>query len=112
MSTTAENWRPFTSRQRVATNRPGILWDARMSIVPGLVVRVIDSYIEGAGLLHAAILSVFTVARVGGGGEIARGEFMRFFAEAAWYPTALLPSPVCAGRRLTTAPTMPPSWMI
>ena len=32
------------------------------------------------------------MADVSGGGEIARGEFMRFFAEAPWYPTALLPS--------------------
>jgi hypothetical protein len=32
------------------------------------------------------------VADARGGGELARGEFMRFFAEAAWYPTALLPS--------------------
>jgi hypothetical protein len=32
------------------------------------------------------------VATVRGGGEIPRGEFMRVFAEAAWYPTALLPS--------------------
>ena len=55
-------------------------------------MRVVDSYIAGKGLLHAAILGLFTVADVSGGGEIARGEFMRFFAEAAWYPTALLPS--------------------
>jgi hypothetical protein len=27
-----------------------------------------------------------------GSGEVAEGELMRFFAEAAWYPTALLPS--------------------
>ncbi len=27
-----------------------------------------------------------------GTGEVAEGELMRFFAEAAWYPTALLPS--------------------
>ncbi len=27
-----------------------------------------------------------------GGGDVAQGELMRFFAEAAWYPTALLPS--------------------
>jgi len=27
-----------------------------------------------------------------GDGEIARGEFMRYFAESPWYPTALLPS--------------------
>jgi hypothetical protein len=92
MSTTAEHWKPFTSRQRVATHRAGFLWDAQVSMVPGLVVRVADSYIAGSGLLHAAILGLVTVAKVSGGDEIARGEFMRFFAEAAWYPTALLPS--------------------
>jgi hypothetical protein len=53
---------------------------------------VADSYIAGEGLLHAAVLGLFTVAKVHGGGEIARGEFMRFCAEAAWYPTVLLPS--------------------
>lgn len=61
-------------------------------MLPGLKVRVVDSYIAGKGLLHAAIVGLFTMADVSGGGEIARGEFMRFFAEAAWYPTALLPS--------------------
>ena len=40
----------------------------------------------------AKLLGLFTVAAVQGGGEIARGELMRWFAEAAWYPTALLPS--------------------
>jgi hypothetical protein len=35
---------------------------------------------------------LFTLAETQGGGEIARGEFMRYFAEAVWYPTALLPS--------------------
>ncbi len=61
-------------------------------MLPGLTVRVVDSYIAGKGLLRAAILGLLTVADVSGGSEIARGEFMRFFAEAAWYPTALLPS--------------------
>jgi hypothetical protein len=92
MSAAAEHWKPFNSRQRVATHRPGFLWDAQVSMVPGLVVRVVDSYIAGSGLLHAALLGVVTVAKVSGGAEVARGEFMRYFAEAAWYPTALLPS--------------------
>jgi hypothetical protein len=92
MSATDEQWKPFTSRQRVVTRRPGFLWDARVSMLPGVVVRVVDSYIAGEGLLSAAVLGLFRVADVHGGGEIARGEFMRFFAEAAWYPTALLPS--------------------
>jgi hypothetical protein len=61
-------------------------------MMPGVPVRVVDSCIAGEGLLRAAALGLFTVADVRGGGEIARGEFMRYFAESAWYPTALLPS--------------------
>lgn len=92
LSATDEQWKPFTSRQRVVTRRPGFLWDAQVFMLPGIAVRVHDSYIAGEGLLHAAVLGLFTVAELHGGGEIARGELMRFFAEAAWYPTALLPS--------------------
>jgi hypothetical protein len=92
MSATGEQWKPFTSRQRIVTRRPGFLWDANILMLPGLKVRVVDSYIAGKGLLQAAILGLFKVADISGEGEIARGEFMRYFAEAAWYPTALLPS--------------------
>jgi hypothetical protein len=92
MSPTGEQWKPFTSKQRIVTRRPGFLWDAQVTMLPGVPVRVVDSYIAGQGLLRAAVLGLLTVADVRGGGEIARGELMRFFAEAAWYPTALLPS--------------------
>ncbi len=92
MSTTGEQWKPFTSRQRVTTSRPGFVWDASISMAPGLKVRVVDSYIAGKGLLHATVQGLFTMAEMRGEGEIARGEFMRWLAEVAWYPTALLPS--------------------
>ena len=92
MSAKDEQWKSFTSRQRVVTRRPGFLWDARVSMRPGVSVHVLDSYIAGIGLMHASMLGLFTVARVNGEGVIANGEFMRFFAEAMWYPTALLPS--------------------
>jgi hypothetical protein len=92
LSPTGEQWKPFTSRQRVIIRRPGFLWDACIAMGPGVAVRVHDSYSDGGGLLHAAVLGLFSVARLRGGGELARGELMRFFAEAAWYPTALLPS--------------------
>jgi len=92
MSSTKEQWKPFTSRQRVVTRAPGFLWDADIALLPGVPARVHDAYIAGEGLLHAAVLGVFSVADIHGGGEIARGELFRFFAEAAWYPTALVPS--------------------
>lgn len=92
LSLIGEQWKHFRSRQRVVTHRPGFLWNAEISMLPALTVRVVDSYIAGVGLLHAAVQGLFTMAYVRGDGEIARGEFMRWFAEAAWYPTALLPS--------------------
>jgi hypothetical protein len=92
LSATDEQWKPFTSQQRIVIHRPGFVWDAQVSMLPGVAVRVHDSYVAGEGLLRAAVLGLFTVADLHGGGEIARGELMRFFAEAAWYPTALLPS--------------------
>jgi hypothetical protein len=92
LSASGEQWRPFTSRQRVTTRRPGFLWDARISMLPGVAVRVVDSYIVGIGLLKASIQGLFTMADMQGGDDMARGEFMRWFAEAVWYPTALLPS--------------------
>jgi hypothetical protein len=87
-----EQWKPFTSWQRAVVDRPGFLWNGRVVMFPGLAAHVHDSYIAGVGRLHAALLGLFSVAEVQGGGEIARGELMRYFAEAIWYPTALLPS--------------------
>jgi hypothetical protein len=92
MSATGQQWKSFISQQCVVTRRPGFLWNAQIAMLPGLNVRVVDSYIAGKGSLRAAIMGLFTMAELSGRGEIARGEFMRFFAEAAWYPTALLPS--------------------
>ena len=95
MSATAEQWKPFTSVQRVVTSAgsgSGFIWDAKIAMLPGITVRVVDSYIAGKGLLQAAMQGLFTVADISGGDEMARGEFMRFFAETPWYPTALLPS--------------------
>jgi len=92
MSATGEQWKRFKARQRITTGRPGFLWDAKVAMLPGLAVRVVDGYVAGQGRLRAAVLGLFTVAELHGDGEIARGELMRFFAEAAWVPTALLPS--------------------
>jgi hypothetical protein len=92
LSATAEQWKPFTSTQRVVTRKPGFLWNAEVDMFPGVPVQVEDSYFAGQGRLNAKVFGLFAVADLHGGGEIARGEFMRYFAEAAWYPTALLPS--------------------
>jgi hypothetical protein len=90
-STSAERWKSFKSTQRVIVRRPGFVWNARMPLFPGVAVLVHDAYIAGEGYLHPAIGGVLSLANLRGAGELARGELMRFLAEAAWYPTALLP---------------------
>ena len=91
MSETGEQWKPFTSTQRVITRRPGFDWDGRIAMAPGLAVYVHDAYVAGEGILHATLLGLVTVVHMRGTPEVAQGELMRFLAEAAWYPTALLP---------------------
>lgn len=86
-----ERWLPFTATQRVVLARPGFVWDARVRLLPGLAIRVRDAYVDGTGLLDARLLGCPLVPR-SSSPELARGELMRFLAEAAWYPTALLPS--------------------
>lgn len=85
-------WKTFESDQLVVTRRPGFDWNARIAMMPGLHVHVHDAYADGEGMLHAALLGLFPLADMRGDPGIAQGELMRFLAEAAWYPTALLPS--------------------
>jgi hypothetical protein len=92
----ADQWRPFASTQQVVTRRPGFVWDGRVRMLPGVTVHVHDAYVAGEGVLRPAVLGLFALADLRGSsgepGGVAQGEFMRWLAETAWYPTALLPS--------------------
>lgn len=92
MGEATDQWKPFRSEQAVVTHRPGFVWDGRVRIFPGISARVHDAYVAGEGILHASVLGLVSVVDIRGSGELAEGELMRFFAEAAWYPTALLPA--------------------
>jgi hypothetical protein len=91
--TTSDNWMPFEAEHLVAPHAPAFLWNARVRIAPLLHVRVRDSYIDGRGAGHVALLSAFTVGSDAGTPEMNAGSLHRFLAEAVWYPTALLPGP-------------------
>jgi hypothetical protein len=92
MKLSGDQWKRFTSRQRVVTRRPGFVWNARITMVPGLGVYVHDAYVGGEGILNPAILGLYSLAEPVEASVLAQGELVRFFAETAWYPTALLPS--------------------
>lgn len=92
LSETGEHWKPFTSTQYVSTKPPGFVWDARIALMPAVAVRVHDAYVAGQGLLHAKLIGLVPLVHQRDTPEMAEGQLMRFLAEAAWYPTALLPS--------------------
>ena len=104
MSDTGEKWKRFTSTQRVIAQRPGFDWEGRIEMMPGLTARVHDAYIAGEGVLHATLFGLVSLANLRGTPEIAQGELMRFLAEAAWYPTALLPRPARLSRQRRNTP--------
>lgn len=91
MRDSAEQWKPFTSDQKVVAQRPGFHWDGRITVLPGVTVRVHDAYVAGEGILKASLLGLIPIADLRDTGELAQGELLRFFAEAVWYPTSLLP---------------------
>jgi hypothetical protein len=92
MSATEEKWSPFTSNQRVIPHRAGFDWDGSIRMIPGLNAWVHDAYVGGEGILHATAMGIVSLTDLRGTPELAQGEFMRFVAEAAWYPTRMLPS--------------------
>lgn len=92
MNEMEDKWSPFTATQLVTTQRLGFDWDARIQMAPGLNAFVHDTYLLGEGSLHASLLGLFSVAKMDSTPESNLGELLRFFAEALWYPTALLPS--------------------
>lgn len=87
-----DGWRPFKATQVFTTRPPGFDWDARIRMAPGLTAFVHDAYAAGEGMLHAEALGLVTLADVRGTPATAEGELVRYLAEAAWYPTALLPN--------------------
>src|ERR1700682_2822494 len=92
MSETGEKWKTFTSTQRVIVQWPGFDWEGHIEMMPGLTARVPDAYIAGEGILHAALFGLVSLANLRGTPHIGGGELMGCLAEAAWYPTAVLPS--------------------
>ena len=86
------NWRPFRSIQHAVTDRPGFVWDARISMAPGVAVRVRDALVDGRGSMLGRAAGLFTVVDVKNTPDMASVALHRYLAEAAWLPTALLPS--------------------
>lgn len=89
----------LAASQLSGTRVPGFVWQATGTMAAIVPLQVLDSYVDGTGLLDVRIAGSIPVAR-SSGGEIAKGEAMRFLAELPWNPEAILNSEGLTWREL------------
>jgi hypothetical protein len=82
------SWKPFTAEQTIEIAKVEFSWRARMRILPGVWVGVVDEYVGGVGRLDAKLWGRIGIAHAEGV-ETAKGEAMRYLAELPWAPHAM-----------------------
>ncbi len=82
-------WLRFAVEQEMAVDRVEFTWRARFRVAPLVSLRVRDWYREGNGGLDGLLFGRIPLVRAGGV-EVARGEAMRYLAELAWAPQAMV----------------------
>lgn len=85
-----DEWKAFTATHVATTDPPGFVWAARVAFAPGLSVFVHDTYVARRGTLAPWVAGLVPLRpATDEGGEVARGELLRFLAETPWYPSVL-----------------------
>ena len=88
----SSSWRPFTATQYVTVDPPGFFWDASITLVPFVSLRIRDLFRDGNGSAEVSLSGIIPLDRGEPSRELNEAELVRYLAETVWYPTALLPS--------------------
>jgi len=83
----ASAWMKFTATQTISTTSCAFDWRARTG--PAGVVSVRDALVGGVGVLDVRALGFIPIARAASP-ALTRGELMRYLAELALVPSAIL----------------------
>ena len=84
----ADSWMSFTAIQTISTRECAFDWRARAG--PLGMVSARDALKDGAGRLDVMALGIIPIARAEHSSALMRGELMRYLAELAWAPDAIL----------------------
>jgi hypothetical protein len=95
-------WRRLVAEQVIGVHEPGFVWLARVCMAPLLYAHVLDCYVGGEGFVEVRLFGSLRVARADGP-QIAKGELMRYLAELAWAPLAVLHNPHLSWREIGAA---------
>jgi hypothetical protein len=91
MALRPHSWSRFTATEYFGVDPPGFVWDANIQIAPLVSVHVRDGYWAGEGRMTGKLAAIVPVVDEHGTPEMASAELLRYLAEAALLPTALLP---------------------
>jgi hypothetical protein len=89
-------WMAFTARQTIDNDASNFAWHAR--IAPLGAVSVCDALDDGVGRLDVTALGFIPLVRTVSTPALVRGELMRYLAELAWAPDAILRNPALRWR--------------
>ena len=92
----ASSWMPFDAHQRIEATRCAFDWNARTG--PLKLVHVRDAFDGSRGALSVKLFGVLPIVRPPHSPELDRGELLRYLAELAWAPAAILSNPNLAWR--------------
>jgi hypothetical protein len=94
-------WMRFEARQEASAERVEFSWRARFPVAPLVALRVDDWFRAGDGALEVRLFGV-PLKRIRGG-EVSKGEAMRYLAELPWVPHALVGNRELEWRQLDEA---------
>ncbi len=84
----SDRWLAFTATQTISTNSCEFDWQARAG--PFGLISGRDALVGGAGQFDIMALGIISIARAKHTPTLVRGELMRYLAEIAWAPHAIL----------------------
>ncbi len=84
----AKSWLAFTAEQSISTQTCAFDWRAQAG--PFGVVSGRDALKDGEGRFDIMALGFIPIARAARSAALVRGELMRYLAELAWAPDAIL----------------------
>jgi len=84
----AASWMPFTATQTISTRTCAFDWLAHAGRFGMISAR--DALTNGEGRLDVMALGFIPIARAEHSPALMRGELMRYLAEIAWAPDAIL----------------------
>ncbi len=94
-----QKWVPLKALQCFSFQEPSFVWAANAKISPFAWIVARDKYYRKKGNMLVKLFSIFTMVNAAGK-EIDVSSFIRYFAEAPWFPTTLLPSKNLSWRKV------------